>query len=96
MSAALPISLIEKAIDEILVRRNYGLEAPLGVKLPPAVTVWRWEVRSEHWDWLPKNSREKAESRQLERTQVSVLLVSTYDELQQVVILGQRNSSTTV
>ena len=81
MSAALPINLIEKSIDEILVRRNYGLEAPLGVKLPAAVSVWRWEVRSEYWDWLPKNSREKAESRQAERTQVSVFLLSTHGGL---------------
>ena len=88
MTAALPISLIEKSIDEILVRRNYGLEAPLGVKLPAAVSVWRWEVRSEYWDWLPKNSREKAESRQAERTQVSVFLLDTYGELYDFVILG--------
>jgi chromatin assembly factor 1 subunit A len=79
-AAALPLSLVEKVIDEVLVRKNYGLEAPLGVRLPAAVSVWRWEVRSEHWDWLPKNSREKAESRQAERSQVSLLLGNTYDE----------------
>ena len=80
-AAALPLSLVEKVIDEVLVRKNYGLEAPLGVRLPAAVSVWRWEVRNEYWDWLPKNSREKAESRQAERSQVSFLLCNTYDEL---------------
>lgn len=80
-AAALPLSLVENVIDEVLVRKNYGLEAPLGVRLPAAVSVWRWEVRNEYWDWLPKNSREKAESRQAERSQVSFLLCNTYDEL---------------
>jgi len=80
-AAALPLSLVEKVIDEVLIRKNYGLEAPLGVRLPAAVSVWRWEVRSEHWDWLPKNSREKAESRQAERSQVSLLLDNICDEL---------------
>jgi len=80
-AAALPLSLVEKVIDEVLVRKNYGLDAPLGVRLPAAVSVWRWEVRSEHWDWLPKNSREKAELRQAERIQVSRLLGNAYDEL---------------
>ena len=69
--AALPLTLVENAIRAVLIRNNYGLDAPLGVKIPAAVCVWRWEVRSEHLDWLPRNSREKAESRQADRVQVS-------------------------
>jgi chromatin assembly factor 1 subunit A len=69
--AALPLTLVENAIKAVLIRNNYGLDAPLGVKIPAAVCVWRWEVRSEHLDWLPRNSKEKAESRQTDRIQVS-------------------------
>lgn len=69
--AALPLTLVENAIKAVLIRNNYGLDAPLGVRIPAAVCVWRWEVRSEHLDWLPRNSREKAEARQADRIQVS-------------------------
>ena len=69
--AALPLILVENAIKALLVRNNYGLDAPVGVKTPAAVCVWRWEVRSDYFHWLPKNSREKAESRQTDRIQVS-------------------------
>lgn len=69
--AALPLTVVENAIKTILIRNNYGLDAPLGVKIPAAVCVWRWEVRSEHLDWLPRNSREKAESRLTDRIRVS-------------------------
>lgn len=68
--AALPLTLVENVIKGVLIRNNYGLDAPLGIKVPAAVCVWRWEVRNEHLDWLPKNSREKAELRQTDRTQV--------------------------
>lgn len=69
--AALPLTLVEDAIKAVLIRNNYGLDAPLGVKIPTAVCVWRWEVRNEHLDWLPRNSKEKAELRQTDRIQVS-------------------------
>lgn len=71
-SAALPINLVETAIQQVLIRNNYGIDVPLGVKQPAAISVWRWEVRPEHLDWLPKNSKEKAEARLGERIQVSV------------------------
>ena len=70
IAAALPLTAVEDAIKSVLVRNNYGLEAPLGVRLPAALSVWRWEVRSEYLDWLPKNSREKAEARLIDRIQV--------------------------
>lgn len=69
-SAVLPVNLVERAIQEIMVRNNYGIDVPSGVKPPAALCVWRWEVKPEHVSWLPKNSREKAESRQAERAQV--------------------------
>lgn len=75
-SAALPISAVERVIQDVLVRNNYGIDVPLGVKPSAAISVWRWEVRSQHMDWLPKNSREKAETRHAERVQVSYLLLS--------------------
>ena len=39
------LSLVENAIKADLMRNTYGLYAPLGVKIPAAVGVWRWEVR---------------------------------------------------
>lgn len=82
-TAALPPSLVEKAIEDVLVRNNYGIDAPLGVKLPAAVCVWRWETRSEHMAWLPKNSREKAETRHTERLQAKEDLKSLFEALSQ-------------
>ena len=70
VASALPLSTVEDAIRAILIRNNYGVEAPLGVKLPNALCVWRWEVRAQHMDWLPKNCKEKAEARLAERIQV--------------------------
>jgi len=71
-AAALPLSTVEDAIKSVLVRTNYGLDAPIGIRLPAAVCVWRWEVRPELGGWLPKNAKEKAETRQVERMQVGV------------------------
>lgn len=83
ITSALPPSLVEKAIEEVLIRNNYGIDAALGVKLPAAVCVWRWETRSEHMAWLPKNSREKAETRHAERLQAKEDLKSLFDALPQ-------------
>ncbi|KAF8892571.1 hypothetical protein BD779DRAFT_1670257 [Infundibulicybe gibba] len=66
---ALPLDAVEAAIKLTVDRRNYGLEAPGNIKIPANACVWRWEVKEEHWGWLPKNGREKAESRQAERAQ---------------------------
>ena len=63
-------SVVEAAINSILDRHNYGLEAPLGVKVPATVSVWRWEVKNPFKDWLPKSGREKAEARLEERKSV--------------------------
>jgi hypothetical protein len=66
----LPVPVIESAIKSILTRSNYGLEGYPDVKPPASACVWRWEVHKENLDWLPKSSREKAESRIKERVQV--------------------------
>ena len=70
VASALPLSTVEEAIRAVLIRNNYGVEAPVGVRVPNALCVWRWEVRGRYMDWLPKNCREKAEIRLAERIQV--------------------------
>lgn len=75
VASALPLTSVEEAIKAVLVRNNYGVEAPTGVKLPTALCVWRWEVRAQYMDWLPKNCREKAEARLAERIQVCYLII---------------------
>ncbi|RDB24271.1 hypothetical protein Hypma_008755 [Hypsizygus marmoreus] len=69
-SLALPLSAVEAAIKLIMQRNNYGLDGIGGGKPPAAVCVWRWEVKEQHRDWLPKHGREKAENRLAERIQV--------------------------
>ncbi|PPQ68491.1 hypothetical protein CVT26_003430 [Gymnopilus dilepis] len=69
VAEALPLNLVESAIQEVLVRNNYGLDVPFGVRAPASICVWRWEVRADLLGWLPKNSREKAEMRLAERVQ---------------------------
>lgn len=66
----LPLQVVEQAIKSVLSRNNYGLEAPNGSKVPAAVCVWRWEVKENHRDWLPKSVRKKAGVRLSERVQV--------------------------
>jgi len=74
VSASLPLSIIETAIKFVLNRNNYGLDSPADAgKLPAALCVWRWEVKEEHRDWLPKALREKTDGRLAERVQVRFL-----------------------
>ena len=70
LASALPLTTVEEEIKSIATRNNYGVEVPSSVKLPAALCVWRWEVRAQYMDWLPKNCREKAEARLAERIQV--------------------------
>jgi chromatin assembly factor 1 subunit A len=70
VASILPLSTIEETIRAVLIRNNYGVEAPSGVKVPTPLCAWRWEVRAQHMDWLPKNCRDKAEVRLAERIQV--------------------------
>jgi chromatin assembly factor 1 subunit A len=74
-SSALSLNVVEAAIKAIVARHNYGLDGiPGGGKPPAAVCVWRWEVKEQHRDWLPKIARAKAEIRLAERAQVSSVI----------------------
>jgi hypothetical protein len=75
-NASLPPSVVEAAINSIMERNNYGLDAPGSAKLPAALAAWRWEVKAEFKDWLPKSGRDKADARLEERKQVRVLILT--------------------
>ncbi|KAF9009375.1 chromatin assembly factor 1 subunit A-domain-containing protein [Cyathus striatus] len=79
--AILPQYVVEASIKSILNRNNYGLDVAHGVKAPASLSVWRWEVREECRDWLPKSAREKADARQAERLQAKEDLKAMFDAL---------------
>ncbi|KAG6897299.1 hypothetical protein C0992_002741 [Termitomyces sp. T32_za158] len=81
--AALPLNAVETAIKTVMQRNNYGLDNIGGGKAPAAVCVWRWEAKDQHRDWLPKNVREKAESRLTERVQAKQDLLAIFQSLPQ-------------
>ncbi|KAG2349564.1 hypothetical protein BDR05DRAFT_1055214 [Suillus weaverae] len=83
ISVALPLLVVEHAIQSLMVRTNYGLDGPLGYKLPPIVCIWRWEVRDDYRDWLPKSAKEKAETRIAERVQAKTDLRAFFESLPQ-------------
>ncbi|KAG2077980.1 hypothetical protein BDR04DRAFT_1064958 [Suillus decipiens] len=83
ISVALPLLVVEYAIQSLMVRTNYGLDGPLGYKLPSIVCVWRWEVRDDYRDWLPKSTKEKAEIRIAERIQAKADLRAVFESLPQ-------------
>lgn len=70
LESNLPLPVVEHAIKMVMTRVNYGLDGPLGQKLPAAVCVWRWEVQDAYKDWLPKSARDNADARLAERIQV--------------------------
>ena len=77
-SPAIPAQVIEAAIKSTLERNNYGLEGPGDTKLPATVCAWRWEVKEQYKDWLPKAVRERAESRKVERKQASDTILGAH------------------
>ncbi|KAG2158454.1 uncharacterized protein EDB93DRAFT_670725 [Suillus bovinus] len=83
ISLALPLLVVEHAIQSLMVRMNYGLDGPLGYKIPSVVCVWRWEVRDDYRDWLPKSAKEKAETRIAERVQAKAELLAIFESLPQ-------------
>ncbi|KAG0705051.1 hypothetical protein DFH29DRAFT_908572 [Suillus ampliporus] len=83
ISVALPLLVVEHAIQLLMLRTNYGLDGPLGYKLPSIVCVWRWEVRDNYRDWLPKSAKEKAETRMAERVQAKIDLRAVFESLPQ-------------
>jgi chromatin assembly factor 1 subunit A len=72
-NAMLPLPVVEAAINSTMDRNNYGIDVPLGAKLPASLAVWRWEVKEPFWECLPKNGREKAEARLEERKAVRAI-----------------------
>ncbi|KAJ6547391.1 chromatin assembly factor 1 subunit A-domain-containing protein [Mycena capillaripes] len=77
----LTLHVVENGIKSVANRNNYGLDGMPGVKAPAAVCVWRWEAKSAHLDWLPRNAREKADSRMAERVQAKLDLKAIFDAL---------------
>jgi chromatin assembly factor 1 subunit A len=74
-SLVLPVHLVEAAIKLTLTRvnyglDNYGLDIPLGLKVPASLCIWRWEVKDEYRHWLPKAAKDKIEARLADRLQV--------------------------
>lgn len=70
LESNLPLSVVEHTIKMVMTRINYGLDGPLGQKLPATVCVWRWEVQDVYKDWLPKSARQSADARLAVRVQV--------------------------
>ncbi|KAF9466308.1 hypothetical protein BDZ94DRAFT_1319571 [Collybia nuda] len=94
-STVLPLGVVEAAINTILQRNNYGLDNITGGKVPASLCVWRWEVKAHHRDWLPKNAQEKAESRQIERSQAKQHLLNIFQSLpqeEQNALVGHRSN----
>ena len=80
-SSVLPLDAIEQAIKAVATRCNCGLESISGAsKVPAALNAWRWEVKEDHIDWLPKAAKEKLETRLAERRQACAMIyIQHYD-----------------
>ncbi|OCH95613.1 hypothetical protein OBBRIDRAFT_883869 [Obba rivulosa] len=94
-SKALPLNVVENAIKSVANRNNYGLDSlEGGEKVPAALLIWKWEVKDEYRDWLPKAAREKVETRLAERRQakkdVKVLFETLSDE-QKTTLIGSKS-----
>lgn len=78
-SLANPLTLpsIERAIQSVADRVNYGMDWV--ERTPASLSVWRWEVREDKREFLPRASRERLESRISERLQVSDGMVPLLD-----------------
>ncbi|KAK7693255.1 hypothetical protein QCA50_002822 [Cerrena zonata] len=82
--AAVPLALqaIEKAVKHVATRTNYGLESSTaGGKVPAAWNIWRWEVKEEFRQWLPKSAKDKAEARTAERRQAKADLKTIFQDM---------------
>ncbi|KAI0797807.1 hypothetical protein C8Q75DRAFT_739751 [Abortiporus biennis] len=88
-AALLPIDVIEKTIKSLMTRVDYGLELKdipgigigkeSGGKVPASWHLWRWEVKDEFRDWLPKSVREKVEGRVGERKQAKESIKALFE-----------------
>ncbi|TDL27563.1 hypothetical protein BD410DRAFT_740732 [Rickenella mellea] len=76
LASALTLDAVERAINSIAQRTNYGLDGL--EKVPAALRAWRWEVNIQHRDWLPRAGRDAAETRIAERQQAKKDLHAAY------------------
>ncbi|KAL1748116.1 chromatin assembly factor 1 subunit A-domain-containing protein [Schizophyllum fasciatum] len=96
LTRMLPLSAIETAVKRVASRVNYGLDAPDGCKPPASVCAWRWEISQDFRDWLPKNIREKADTRRQDRLEGKNELQSVFSALpadEQASILHLKNAA---
>ncbi|KAH9952186.1 hypothetical protein B0H21DRAFT_17436 [Amylocystis lapponica] len=95
-TSALEVEAVEKAIKSVANRNDYGLD-PVGEgKVPAALHIWRWEVKDEFKEWLPKAAREKAEARWAERTQAKKDLKALFESLlpeERSALLGSKGAA---
>ncbi|KZT11534.1 uncharacterized protein LAESUDRAFT_740995 [Laetiporus sulphureus 93-53] len=92
--AILSLSAVESAIRHVASRNDYGLDAMPGLgKRPAAFHVWKWEIKDEYKDWVPKQVREKAEARHAERLQAkrefNAHFASLSDEERNAILSGK-------
>jgi hypothetical protein len=95
-ASSFPMSVVEAAIKSVASRNNYGLDGVVAGKAPAAICAWRWEVKEECSNWLPKAALEKAEARRLERIQVHVLVCRFRVSLTSYVRAGQERAESTL
>ncbi|KAK1232998.1 hypothetical protein PQX77_003912 [Marasmius sp. AFHP31] len=76
-----PFSVIEKSIQAVMDRNNYGLELDSTTKIPNALCIWRWEAKENYQDCIPKAAQEKAAARLAERAQAKSDLLAAFHSL---------------
>ncbi|KAG7452660.1 uncharacterized protein BT62DRAFT_1070403 [Guyanagaster necrorhizus] len=99
VSALLPVTAVEAVIKSTMNRNNYGLDVLSGVKIPSSSCVWRWEMKDEYKDWLPKAVREKTEARIAERVEAKKALKALFEALPQQErdsMLGYKGATTSI
>lgn len=103
----LPVALIEKTIDEIAERVNYGLSpndvassstAPPPASIPASLQLWRWEVRD--LSLLPSERQEdivqRREERKAARAKALELFNALPDEEREQLLSGKKGKATKV
>ncbi|WFD42534.1 hypothetical protein MPSI1_001180 [Malassezia psittaci] len=88
----LPVETIQMAIEDIAVRRNYGLDTPPDVNYPSSLCIWRWEVIDTNL--LPKENLPKLLARREEREQAKLQAIEQFDampeEARQALLEGRK------
>ncbi|KAH8117500.1 hypothetical protein DFH11DRAFT_1575389 [Phellopilus nigrolimitatus] len=79
--AALNLAVVESAIVAIADRINYGIDWTERVSAP--LSIWRWEVKEQKFDFLPRIGRDRFEARLTERKQAKDDLRALFDAIPQ-------------